>query len=89
MTDNLEYTFRADDDLDGWGVFDPAGNQIAFYGAELDGDLAPTLAEAHAREKTFELRFMADMLGVTRQQFVAVLAACRREVDAKVAAGAL
>jgi hypothetical protein len=84
----LEYTAR---ETDGgtWRVYDPSGRQIMFYGAELDGDLAPTLAKAHAQEKNFELRFMADFLGVSRQSFVEALAACRAEVDEKVAGGVL
>jgi hypothetical protein len=84
-----EYTVRFDEGLGVWGVLEPSGHQISFYGPELDGDLAPTLAEAEAAEKTFELRFMADFLGVTREQFVAAISACRVEVDAMVARGAL
>jgi hypothetical protein len=83
-----EYTARIND-LGVWGVFDPTGTEINFYGPELDGNLAPTLAEAEAAEKTFELRFMADFLGVTPAQFVAAQAACRTEVDALAARGAL
>lgn len=84
----LDYTARVDAG-NIWRVVDPAGHQIMFYGPELDGELAPTLARAHAAEKNFELRFMADFLGVSRQQFVEALAACRVEVDQKVAGGAL
>jgi hypothetical protein len=83
-----EYT--AQEAPDGsWHVYSPSGHQIMFYGPELDGDLAPMLARAHAAEKTFELRFMADFLGVSRQRLVDAISACRAEVDARVAAGAL
>jgi hypothetical protein len=85
----LEYTARFDESLGVWGVFDPAGHQVNFYGIELDGNLASTLAEAEAGEKTFELRFMADFLGVTVQHLVDAQVACRAEVDAMVARGAL
>jgi hypothetical protein len=85
----LQYTTRFDEGLGVWGVYDPAGHQLAWYGVELDGDLAPTLAAAHASEKTFELRFMADFLGVTVQHLVDAQVACRAEVDAMVARGAL
>lgn len=88
ITPFLEYTTQvASDGV--WRVFDPAGNQIMYYGPELDGELAPQLARAHVQEKNFELRFMADFLGVSRQQFIAALAACRAEVDGLVARGAL
>jgi hypothetical protein len=89
MDNALEYTVQFDEGLGVWGVLDPIGHQVNFYGAELDGGLAPTLAEAEAAEKTFELRFMADFLGVSREQFVAAISACRVEVDAMVARGAL
>lgn len=88
VTPFLEYTARVDAGKV-WRVYDPNGRQIMFYGPELDGDLAPELAKAHAAEKNFELRFMANFLGVSRQVFVEALAACRVEVDSRVAAGAL
>jgi hypothetical protein len=89
MERTLEYAARFDEGLGVWGVIHPAGHQISYYGHELDGDLAQTLAEAEAGEKTFELRFMADFLGVTVQHLVDAQTACRAEVDAMVARGAL
>lgn len=84
----LEYTAQEGPDRT-WRVYSPTGHQIMFYGPELDGDLAPMLARAHAAEKTFELQFMADFLSVSRERLVEALAACRAEIDARVAAGAL
>jgi hypothetical protein len=84
-------TFEYDvlpDGCGAWLVLDPSGDQVAYFG-RADGELAHTLAEAHAAEKTFELRFMADFLGVSRERFVAGLHACRSEVDGMVARGAL
>jgi len=83
-----EYTARPDEG-GAWLVFDPSGLQVAFFGPRADGDLAPMLAERHAAEKTFELRFMSDFLGVSRERFAEGLAACHHEVDTRVAAGAL
>lgn len=88
MTEMPEYTVDQEDDGT-WWVFDPSGHQIAWYGPELDGDLAVVLARAHAAEKDFELRFMADLLKVSRKEYAEALAACQAEVDARVALGAL
>jgi hypothetical protein len=90
----LEFTTRADAGGT-WRVYDPSGHQIMFYGPELDGALAPELATAHAREENFKLRFLADFLtdrldvAVSRELLIEALAACRAEVDQKVAGGAL
>lgn len=95
MTDVPEYTadspeYTAEPGPNGiWLLLDPAGNQVMFYGPERDGDLAEYIARGEAAVETFKLRFMADALGVSRQQFVEALRACRAEVDAKIAAGAL
>jgi hypothetical protein len=89
MVPALEYSVVPNQQLGSFNVIDPAGHRVAFYGPDLDGDLAQTLAEAEAGEKTFELRFMADFLGVTVQHLVDAQVACRAEVDAMVARGAL
>lgn len=85
----LEYSVVPNEQRGSFNVVDPTGHRVAFYGPDLDGDLARALAEADAGEKTFELRFMADFLGVTVQHLVDAQTACRAEVDAMVARGAL
>lgn len=85
----LEYSVVPNEQRGSFNVVDPTGHRVAFYGPDLDGDLAETLARAEAGEKTFELRFMADFLGVTVQHLVDAQVACRAEVDAMVARGAL
>lgn len=83
-----EYSVQRDGD-GACRVFDPSGLQVAYFAPRLDGDLAPELARRHAAQLTFELRFMADFLKVSREQYIAALAACYHEVNSRVAAGAL
>jgi hypothetical protein len=85
----LEYSVVPNEQRGSFDVLDPAGHRVSFYGPDLDGDLAQTLAEAEAGEKTFELRFMADFLGVTVQHLVEAQVACRAAVDGMVDRGAL
>jgi hypothetical protein len=89
MADAPKYT-AMHEDRGIWGVFDPTGHRIAFYAPDDDGgDLCEELAEAHAAERTFELRFMADFLGLSPQRFIDAETACRHAVDARIGAGAL
>jgi hypothetical protein len=87
MTD-LRYVAHVDDR--GWGVFEPVtGHRCDFYGEDLDGEQAETLARAHAEERTHELNFMAGYLGVTPRVFIDALKATRDRIDHLISVGAL